>query len=610
MGRIVRDKEYEKYKDIDLGSVFVPRRLFTDRVKQLFSYFRPMYKSREDTWNRMDRLVDMLCFISHASFMKHGETLSTGELKIASPLFQSMYGQDFKNDFRKLVELDKKTFSIRQGLPNSKRITAFGIHCRDKRTLYTKIPRDCERYKAMQVLTGKFLEYLKERTESVMPEEYQEWADNYRKYMIDMKLASEICKERHGVSFEEVESYMNGKDSVLLSDADFFKYRDADNERHLCKAFNDNSYIVKEVYGRLYTPFHNLAKEYREAFRTRNGGDKLVELTDMSGAFVRGGLCVAGCMAFEFGNEVLYKKIDGICRGFTDPYAFAVREGFTRKEIKQPVLSFLFAKPSHIKMRDNLYSRIENNADVDAVYNYCKQFLSFVNKNKQLYCMSDRELNKALYDYSQDTCISDIFGYSMKRRMYWTNSTLKNARNSLLRFVNTLTRVRDAIMHKHVSESLKTHFGADVYDALVFASEVFQHATEYNINKEQEAMKKFCANNGVLPYRKVDLQKGNTINTSIVCQISEGEMMFKEILPTLKVKTDCTKLVTLHDGIFCPASVVPAVDVDVLNMSLNAWFTKFIRKTYVSNDMVRNAIKIWKLHNKNISKGDCTNGLC
>lgn len=610
MGRIVREKDYEKYKDIDLGNVFVPERLLTDRVKLLFSHFRSMYKTREDVWNRMDHFVDMLCFISHASYMKHGECLSTGELKIACQLAEILYGQTFKADFKKLVELDKKTFSIRQGLPNSRRINAFGIHCTDKRIIFSKIQKDSVRYKALQVMTGKFLEYLKEHTEYEMPEEYQEWADNYRKYRIDMKLASEICKERHGVSFDDVVSYMNSRDSVLLSEADFFKYRDADNERQLCKAFNDNSYIVKEVYGRLYTPFHNLAKEYREAFRTRENGDKLVELTDMSGAFVRGGLCVAGCMSFEFGNEALYKKINDICHSFSDPYSFAVRDGYTRNDIKKPVLSFLFAKPSHLRMRDNLFTRIEKNADVDKVYSYCVQFLSFINKNKQVYCMSDRDMNKALTDFSQESCISDVFGYNMKRRMFWTNSTAKNVRNSLLRFVNTLTRVRDAILHNHVSESLKTQFGADVYSALRFTGELFNHATEYNINKEQEAMKRFCENNGALPYRKVDLQKGNTINTSIVCQLSEGEMMFKEILPTLKVKTGCTKLVTLHDGIFCPASVVPDVNVDMLNMSLNAWFSKFIMKTYVNNEMVRDAVKLWKKHNMNTNIGDYAYGLC
>jgi hypothetical protein len=84
------------------------------------------------------------------------------------------------------------------------------------------------------------------------------------------------------------------------------------------------------------------------------------------------------------------------------------------------------------------------------------------------------------------------------------------------------------------------------------------------------------------------------MNASILCQNCEGEMMFGNVLPELKKRTDCSSLVTLHDAIYMPESFSKLVDVTDLSRTLDIKFYQTIVKFFTSNTACLEAIKLWK----------------
>ena len=487
-------------------------------------------------------------------------------------------------------------FSVRQGCQMTKRTTSFGINCDNRNTTYIKLDKKSTRYANLKKLDFIFLEYIRRNTEDVLPEAYKEWADNYRKYAINMEKASVICKQRNGYSFEDAVEYFKHTDSFKLNDVVYLKNRKAYNEYFMCKSFNSNSYIVKEVYGRLYTPFHNLSKDYREQFYRRKTSDSLVELADMKGAFIKGSICITAFMMQEFGKQALFSKLMKSVDSISDPYAFAVSDRFSRSYVKKYVLSFFFAKPSHVKYRESCCEKFSKSSSIYEVQQYCSSFLEFVENNPDIMFATYRSLNKRLHDFRYNKSINKMLG--VKRLTFTTQEfgSITNIKN----FVKLVQRWNDSAMHHYIKEQFIKCFGEDSYEALRFTSTLFHSATQYNLNLEQKYMKQSCDNEYVKPYYKADLSMGNTINSSIICQLAEGEAMFNFVLPELKKLTGSNSLVSLHDAVFCPESEYDALlNVNPLQI-MNRSFVEGLFSVYTKNTLVRNAVKLWKS-----KKGDC-----
>lgn len=587
----------DKYKS-ELGTVIVPETLFKSKVRALEPYFRESLRHKKHVKRKLDALVDMLCFIHYAVYVKKGEVLSSGELRVASPLFRLMYGKDFKNDFEQLVKLHPTMFSIRQGLPNSKRVTSFGIDCNSvRRIVYNRLDESSDRYKRLQNLNNVFMKYVQEHTEHIITDTYKEWADNYRKYTIDMKLASEISKKRNGYSFEEALKYFKENQCFKPSDPVFLQNRRSYNEYFMCKSFADNSFIVKEVYGRLYTPFHNLSKQYRPQFVLKSTAEKITELVDMKGAFVRGGLYTTAFMMQEFGRTALFNSILQKVNLMSDPYVFAMSDQFSRSDIKQHVLSFFFAKPSHIKYRDTMYAKIESTGSVESILNYCNCFLKYIEDNPAVVYQSYKALNQQLSEFRHNPYILKL----VRLRMLYFASRDSRSKYNISKFIATVQRWREAIMHSHIKQSFISYFGSDIYNALLFSNKLFDYATSINMTQEQVQMNRMCSSKYVKPYLRQDLSFGNTINTSIICQLQEGTTMFESVLPVLKEMTGCSDLVSLHDAVFCPESYVNSVDKQSVVKILDDQFFKGLFQVYTTNKLVRHSLKLWKC-----IKGDCT----
>lgn len=581
----------------NLGAVYAPLTLIERAVDRMSMYFKK--KSRKITCSkkglafRKDNFAAILCAIYYMCDRGIGKTLSSGELKISKPILDRAYNSAFTDDFNFLMELDAKygwdTFKKRQGIRATKRTSAYGVfpHFRAK---LTKIDENSFLYERIQNFINIFMEYVKEHTDDTMPDEYKAVAENYYKYCIDMDLADKICAERHGVSFSKALKYIENTSEVKVNNAEFMKCREVEKEYCMCKAFNESKYVVKEVYGRLYTPFHNLPKEYRAAFRTKKSGDAVAELVDMKGAFVKGSFHVVKNMMHSIGDYEMESKISSIISGMVDPYAFAVRDGYTRNSVKKSVLSFMFSRPVHLKARENLLRKV-NRISFDPINTQVSRLLDFISKNTHLFFVDNATLNRTMKQFSDCKELYTLAGF--KGRVYFTNKKVfgySNFRN----FIQFVERVYSAIMTEHVKKSMIASFGSDVYNAFMTTAEILDNASVSNIKREQGMSLNYCTSKRVKPYRQADLRDGNVINNSIICQEAEGLTMFTGAIPVMQFSSGCGSLVTLHDAIFCPSSYVSKFDVEKIRKALDAFYGNCVKSVFNDSKLVQDAISKYR----------------
>lgn len=586
-----------KTEHYNLGEVFAPvtmiTRIVTDKMTAYFkneAKFSP--KSRRGLNFRKNNFIAILCAIYHMADRGIGKTLSSGELKISKPILDTVYNSAFADDFNYLMDLDAEfgwdMFKKRQGIRATKRTSAYGVFPNYRMKL-SKIEKDTFIYERMQNFINVFMDYLKEHSDEDMPESYRAVADNYYKYGIDMEHADAICFDRHGVHFADALNFLGSIKTIGIGDSAFLKYREVEREYYMCKAFNESKYVVKEVYGRLYTPFHNLPKDYRAAFRLKSTGERVKELVDMKGAFVYGTFNVVKNMMSTIGNEAVADKIDSFLTRMDDPYQFVTCNGYDRKSIKKSVLSLLFSRPVHLRARENLLRKVNGNSfkSLEPIRSQVSGLLDFISKNKHLFYVSDKELNKVMntIDCSDLRCFAGLNG-----RTSFTNNEVVGY-NNFRNFVKLAERIHSAIMTDCVKRCMIDYFGEDVYDAFIKTSEILDKASVKNIKREQGMSLTYCTSKHVRPYKQVDLQDGNVINSSIICQEAEGNAMFNCVVPAIQKSTGYSNLITLHDAVFCPESLSIGMSEDALRTAMNTVFADSIKSVFMNSSLVKNAVR-------------------
>lgn len=445
---------------------------------------------------------------------------------------------------------------------------------------------------------SSFFRYIKERGEHEIPEDYKEFADNYYKYTIDMDEASNICKERNGYSFEEVLDYFNTQSKKSSVNAKYYVMRNALREYSMCKSFSTGSFCVKLKHGRLYAPFHNLCKDYRSAFRHRKSGEKVVEVTDMKGAFVKGTLCTAMCVSTALKDNETAQKIISILSSMKDPYKFVTDSGCERSVAKEHTLRTLFSSGSDLRNRERILRNIDVLDNEKEVTQYCKNFLNMVEVNPCAKYLNDKDLNKYFKNFLEDRVVFyTLTGkkYVTGKPVVFTNKTGKERGDmyNLTTYIHLCELCLASLGQRMVFDCMEKAYGSDVVGAVKTVIAVFDLYNKTTLDKFSEHVhRRLSRKNGLLPTRKQCPYE--LMNASILCQNCEGEMMFGNVLPELKKRTNCSSLVTLHDAIYMPESFSKLVDVTDLSRTLDIKFYQTIVKFFTSNTACLEAIKLWK----------------
>lgn len=578
----------------DIGDVFVPTKFFS---RVVYKYYHSKLKARfrgypEKIELREHKMYVMLCFIWHMIHTKKCTTLASGTLPIAWQLCRKLGGADFNREWEEILAIDKEqkfgVFSGRRGIRGTNRMNSYGIDFSSYRAFFYRVERDSDLYKELQSHCATFQSFLIEKS-SVEPSTL-EYAQNYYKYAVDMEKASEICRERHGVTFEMIPLYFSNLDEVKIYDPEFVRYRQADKEMRLCKDFNSGNFIVTEVYGRLYSPFHSLPKKYRSAFYERSTHAPIVEVVDMKGAFVKGSLITTACMSKELGNTEAERQATEAVKNMDDPYAFAVTDDVDRSYVKSHVLSFFFAPPAIRAQREKSFEKLTEKHNPSDIRAYADKFLSYINNRSYLNHLSDKELNKELKDFTDCACVLGCDSAVVK----FTNHKKKAGCINFKSFTFLVKRALDAVMNNHIVSAFIKKFGKVVYDAFSTTCKIFQNSTDNNINEELKYNRAICKGSLYKSHWKKDLRSGNVINTSIVCQEAEGLAMFHKVLPDLKNATGCTKLVSLHDAIWSPEAIARFIDAKAVSKELDRAVWAGVWYNFKNNSLIIDAINFYK----------------
>jgi hypothetical protein len=464
----------------------------------------------------------------------------------------------------------------------------------DKRKVNQKITE--KDIKVVSEKVSAFFEYMKQTTGNVIPDSYKEFANNYYKYTIDMEEASEICKARTGYNFEEVKDYF--KVPVHSANAKYFVMINALRDYSMCKSFSSGKFIVKMRHGRLYAPFHNLCKEYRQAFRYRKTGEKVVEVTDMKGAFVKGALCSAMCVSVALKDDKTASDICGIISNMYDPYKFMTDAGCDRTVAKSHVLRTLFSSGRDLRNRDRILANMKALDNEAVVKVYCENFLNLVDSNKAIKYLSNKELNKFLKNCTKDRVVFyTITGkmYKTDKSISFTNKVGKDKGNAynLSTYIHLCELCLASIGQRMVFENMEKAYGKGVSEAVVRAISVFDAYNKNVLDKFSENVyRRLSRKDGLLPTRKQCPYE--LMNMSLICQNCEGEMMFEHVLPELKTKTGCNSMVSLHDAIFMPESFSKLVNSKDLAKTLDIKFYEAIVRFFMNNNACKEAVKFYK----------------
>lgn len=590
-----------KFYDFNTGSIFIPSYIKRNLRQFTAEYFNNKYKNYKqrrvyDKIKRFEKGVYVVCYLQ---YLQKDKLMQSGEVMIPREvLFETVDNTKFVDDFVGVADLiKKKTVKGRKPLLSFRRTPqgkphGFGVNY----PTCTKMEKaDPEEEAMCRKGVDCFYTYLKEHSTCTVSPEFQDFTNNYYKYEIDMEVADAVCRERNGVSFEEAVDYLQNARVGKLSDKMFIQCRDAEKEFFICNSFNHSKYAVKQVYGRVYTPFHNLAKEYRKAFRLRKTGEEVAEALDMKGAFVKGALVTTACYSYELGKKEVSDKIMKSLSTVTDPYAFAVKCGYDRDAVKPMVLSFLFSSMTDITRRNQVYNRVQRLGLEDAVKLYAEKFLAVVKANRNIYYLNNRDLNALLAPFSTDDCVFRAFYRANNvKKIRWTNGTAGKGFYSLRNFVKALNRTVSSIGQAHVVKCFVNAYGEDVLSALYENISMYDNYTKVTLDALQKSVQNVCKAKGGTPCSRKDLKRGNGFNISILCQLAEGSMMFTKVLPMLKEKTGCTKLITLHDAIFCPISYKDKV-IEAIGANIDKEYYKSIFEVYQKESKVRESVNYWKM---------------
>ena len=399
---------------------------------------------------------------------------------------------------------------------------------------------------------------------------------------------SEILKESRGFSFNEADFLMSGVYDNKTTD-EYLKYSNVMYIKQLetiVDSFNSGTYQPTFKYERMYTPVCSFPKEIRKClYNSKN--ERMVEVYDMKGAHVVGSMMMCASLAKTEGEASVSEKfMNYVIDASKDPYRFAMKGVFERdrESAKDAVMAYVFADSNLCKHRGLSIMRMKDCDNYETVLKACKQFIDIYDTTYNIKNFPSKVL-KNLFNkisFSSDV-LYVITGHSYKN-ISFSNAevsyeSLDNAlaKKDMLKgnvnlsvFAKAVKFTYNAMLQYHVECCIKEEFGLK---SLLIFEKVKQHFQEKS-DKLVFLMKEFLKKRGITSnlVSSRELAKGNTPNASVMNQVAEGWTMFDNIVPWLVDVTGCEDIITLHDAIIVPESIVHKINVKELNMKVVSMF--------------------------------------
>lgn len=351
-------------------------------------------------------------------------------------------------------------------------------------------------------------------------------------------------------------------------------------------SFNKNFYNPSFKYGRVYTPLHNLPRFIRDCLKTNNG-ERMVEVYDMHGAHTVGFLTMCSVWAKDNGYGFISDRIRAYIEDVeADPYRFVLNGLFSddRDTAKEGTLAYAFAGLVDTKYRGLFIKRMRATGNYKEMIEFCKSYKKIFDE----YCSegitySEKVLNDLFKNVKITKNISYVitglrfnklsYYYSHAYRTLHSEAGLEDIAKGRVDF-NVFSIIVDvafkAMMQYHVEQCLINTFGSDIIAVCRGIKRLFYDKANKIIDSMVSAIKHSNCSAKLVSRR--ELAKGNVPNASVVNQAAEGWTMIDNIVPELCDKTGCQDIVTIHDAILVPESIVHKINVKELNMKVVSMF--------------------------------------
>lgn len=418
----------------------------------------------------------------------------------------------------------------------------------------TYLPRETVRYTFVPVsnpaYTDSLYKYISEyfmEHQTQYDSEYEELDENYHKLSVDLSEASDLMKDKFGVSYEEMKELLKG-DKIEFDNMKMRAY---------CAycAINDlntKHYRMVSKYGRVYTPFHSLPKVLRTAVRVE--GKPLREILDAHAAFIRFSSETAIRFFEECRDADGMKEMKSLMKALNDFcfYEEMTDSSLDRKTVKKMVLSICFSanhqKKWKLMMFRSLFDKLGNS-----------NMKVFAQIYKDYSMENDHDLSKeeqiVLKKFFKDVIGTPVKLTNIKSVLDISKLDKKNVKS----FIN----YAESIEFSLVFNKLQAKFPKFVEFLYSFDELCKDVMSDYNKTVSQAVG---IANNteGAIKWNKKHLPNVETLNLSTECQRIESKCLINKVLPLLKDQYAGSTFVTLHDAVFSDDTSVNPDEVRTL----------------------------------------------
>ena len=357
-------------------------------------------------------------------------------------------------------------------------------------------------------------------------------------------------------------------------------------KRNLVSFNLDGSCIVKS--GRVYS-FLDFIPKSEDALYS-DTGEKLIQYYDMRNAFILGLFSMCSCYA----EGIDMKEIADVFSNYVNihldnPYEFADRGELKgcSADIKNSIISYANSVYDDIAYNDSFIRTVLNLDIFKETFQYCKEFLKFVEENPK----ADKDevgASESVY-YALTLAHTDKLKFYLDSPSFTTIRGNKKARTEITShgktnfsiYIKTVSDAYNTMLQYHAEESLDSYFGKDVrkvfHTVISLLNYVYKKDSLRSIKTELFDMG--IEKDKIVSDKQLAIDNVPSFNS--VCQFAETMTLVNMIIPELKVATGNKSIIPFNDYIYCPESVAKFIDKKKLN-------------THICNLFIENIMDIFK----------------
>lgn len=557
----------------------VPLRMFTEDTKQVFKKAKnkivkdcPVsYQNKVTLWESFVMKLCVLWELEAADDIYNVFCKDSVGVYFSKSCIDAVFGKIF---FAYYNELSQSKYSFKVGMKRkwytkeNRLVPAYYFNIKKSKSIRLTVIRQGTR-------EYDLIQYYLDKVKSYFTDEISEYSGVLDLYD-NVKVGGSV----------EYGDFFSNCDSVVISDAYKKALNDLNIKRNIVFFNLDSTCIVK--CGKVYSFLDFIPKS--EDVLYSDAGEKLIQYYDMRNAFILGLFSMCSCYAEGIDMKEIADVFSNYINTHLDnPYEFVDRGELKgcSADIKNSIISYANSVYDDIAYNDFFIRTVLNLDIFKETFQYCKEFLKFVEENPK----ADKDevgASENVY-YALTLAHTDKLKFYLDSPSFTTIRGNKKARTEITShgktnlsiYIKTVSDAYNTMLQYHAEESLDSYFGKDVrkvfHTVISLLNYVYKKDSLRSIKTELFDM-------GIEKDKIVSdkqLAIDNVPSFSSVCQFAETMTLVNMIIPELKVATGNKSIIPFNDYIYCSESVAKFIDKKKLN-------------THICNLFIENIMDIFK----------------